>query len=80
MKHEAFVTDTTRVILSGAIVAYFGWALLAHYNTGLEEALKNVLLIVVGFWLGSAKPRGDAPQPVTVTNPPSDPVPVEPAG
>jgi hypothetical protein len=53
-------TDTARTLLSGAILLYFGWALLFHYNTGLEEALKNVLLIVVGFWLGGAKRSGDA--------------------
>lgn len=53
--HQAFVTDTTRVLLSLAILIYFGWALIAHWNTGLEEALKNVLLIVVGFWMGGAK-------------------------
>jgi hypothetical protein len=56
--HHAFVTDTTRVLLSAAILIYFGWALVWHYNTGLEEALKNVLLIVVGFWLGGAKRIG----------------------
>jgi hypothetical protein len=60
--HHAFVTDTTRVLLSAAILIYFGWALVWHYNTGLEEALKNVLLIVVGFWLGGAK-RVDRPEP-----------------
>jgi hypothetical protein len=59
MIRHAFVTDTARVLLSAAIVAYFGWALWMHYNTGLEEALKNVLLIVVGFWMGSAKRGGD---------------------
>lgn len=53
--HQAFVTDTTRVLLSLAILIYFGWALIVHWNTGLEEALKNVLLIVVGFWMGGAK-------------------------
>jgi hypothetical protein len=37
--HHAFVTDTTRVLLSAAILIYFGWALVWHYNTGLEEAL-----------------------------------------
>lgn len=57
----AFVTDTTRVLLSATILVYFGWALVAHWNTGLEEALKNVLLIVVGFWMGSAK-RVDKPE------------------
>ena len=67
--------DTPRIIFSAAIVLYFGWALVTHYNTGLEEALKNVLLIVAGFWLGSAKPH-DA-QPGEVTNPPERPVPVE---
>lgn len=53
--NQAFATDATRVLLSLAILIYFGWALLMHWNTGLEEALKNVLLIVVGFWLGGAK-------------------------
>jgi len=60
---SAFVTDTTRVLLSAAILVYFGWALIWHYNTGLEEALKNVLLIVVGFWLGGSKRMADSAQP-----------------
>lgn len=63
--NAAFVTDTTRVILSVAILFYFGSALWLHYNTGLEEALKNVLLIVVGFWLGGAKRSAEAPKEPT---------------
>ena len=61
--HQAFVTDTTRVLLSLAILIYFGWALMIHWNTGLEEALKNVLLIVVGFWMGGAKRSASEPAP-----------------
>lgn len=49
------LTEATRVTVTIVIMLYFGGALILHYNTGLEEALKNVLLIVVGFWMGSAK-------------------------
>lgn len=62
--NQAIATDVTRVLLSLAILIYFGWALIAHWNTGLEEALKNVLLIVVGFWMGGAKrSSGEAATP-----------------
>ncbi|MFD2501505.1 hypothetical protein ACFSTI_25210 [Rhizorhabdus histidinilytica] len=41
------------------IVAYFGWALLNHYSEGLEETLKNIVMLAVGFWLGSSKGSAD---------------------
>ena len=62
--------DWPRIGLTGAIVLFYGYALLVHYDTGLEEALKNILLIAVGFWLGSSKrsPSSDA------SGKPGDPV------
>lgn len=43
-----------RMILSSAIVLYFGYGLMEHYNAGFEEMLKNTFMIVVGYWLGSS--------------------------
>lgn len=50
--------DIPRIAVSIILLAYFGYALLAHYSDGLEETLKNALMIVVGYWLGSS--RGSA--------------------
>lgn len=44
-----------RLALTGSIICLFGWALITHWSTGLEETLKNIVLLAVGFWLGSSK-------------------------
>lgn len=57
------MTDTLkelpRLAISGAIIAYFGYAIFAHWTTGLEETLKNIVMVVVGYWLGSSKGSSD---------------------
>lgn len=50
--------DLPRLIVSATLLGYFGYALIEHYSDGLEETLKNALMIVVGYWLGSS--RGSA--------------------
>ena len=52
--------DWPRLAITAAIVIYFGWALAAHYSNGLEETLKNVTMLAVGFWLGSSKGSADS--------------------
>lgn len=47
--------DWPRLAITTAIIVYFGWALVVHYSDGLEETLKNVVMLAVGFWLGSSK-------------------------
>jgi hypothetical protein len=47
--------EWARLIMSAAIVGYFGWALIAHWSNGIEETLKSAFMIAVGFWLGSSK-------------------------
>jgi len=75
-----------RLVMSAAIVAYFGWALIAHWSNGIEETLKSAFMIAVGYWLGSSKGSSDkaavlasGPQPVEVVNPTDRPVPTEDA-
>lgn len=43
-----------RVALSAAIIAFFGYGLMEHWNDGLEQVLKDGFMIVVGYWLGSS--------------------------
>ncbi len=51
--------DAPRLVLSAVIIVYFGWALLNHYSEGLEETLKNIVMLAVGYWLGSSKGSSD---------------------
>ncbi|WP_374651071.1 hypothetical protein [Rhizorhabdus sp.] len=51
--------DAPRLILSAIIIALFGWALAYHYSDGLEEVLKNLAVMVAGYWLGSSKGSSD---------------------
>jgi len=55
MNWEMFQKDLPRLVLTGAILALFAYGIFAHYSTGLEETLKNVVMLAVGFWLGSSK-------------------------
>jgi hypothetical protein len=52
-------SDWPRLALSTVIVGYFGYALIAHYSEGLEETLKNIVMLAVGYWLGSSKGSTD---------------------
>lgn len=51
--------DLPRIIITALIMAYFGYALIHHWSEGLEETLKNVVMLAVGFWLGSSKGSSD---------------------
>ena len=51
--------DLPRVIITVVIMTYFGYALINHWSEGLEETLKNVVMLAVGFWLGSSKGSSD---------------------
>lgn len=44
-----------RLFITAVILLAFVAALVFHYGTGLEETLKNVVMLAVGFWLGSSK-------------------------
>ena len=52
--------EAPRIALTAVIVGYFGWALYAHWSNGLEETLKNVTMLAIGFWLGSSKGSVDS--------------------
>lgn len=51
--------DLPRIIITAVIMTYFGYALFNHWSEGLEETLKNVVMLAVGFWLGSSKGSSD---------------------
>lgn len=51
--------DLPRLALSAVIIAYFGWAMVYHWSDGLEETLKNLAVMAVGYWLGSSKGSSD---------------------
>jgi hypothetical protein len=53
------LTEYARLVMSAAIVFYFGWALFAHWSEGIEETLKSAFMIAVGYWLGSSKGSAD---------------------
>jgi hypothetical protein len=74
-------SDWPRLALSAAIVALFGYALVQHYSDGLEEVIKNAMLLSVGYWLGSSKGSTDKTRHLA-ENPsgtPADPVNVKQA-
>ena len=52
-------TDLPSIIITAVIMTYFGYALCSHWSEGLEETLKNVVMLAVGFWLGSSKGSSD---------------------
>lgn len=51
--------DAPRFALSAALIAYFGYAMAAHWSEGIEETLKAAFMIAVGYWLGSSKGSAD---------------------
>lgn len=51
--------DTPRFLLTAVIIGYFGYALFAHWSEGLEETLKNIVMLAIGYWLGSSKGSSD---------------------
>lgn len=53
------IKELPRLVLSALIIAFFGYALFAHWTTGLEETLKNITMLAVGYWLGSSKGSTD---------------------
>lgn len=51
--------DFPRFLLTAVIIVYFGYGLALHWSEGLEETLKNVVMLAIGFWLGSSKGSSD---------------------
>jgi hypothetical protein len=47
-----------RVGVTAAVLALVAYAVVNHWSDGLEELLKAMAMIVVGYWLGSS--RGSA--------------------
>jgi hypothetical protein len=52
--------EIPRLAITGVILALFAYGVVIHWGTGLEETLKNVTLLAVGFWLGSSKGSTDS--------------------
>lgn len=51
--------DWPRLALTIFIMALLGYAALEHYSPGIEETIKAIVLIAVGYWLGSSKGSAD---------------------
>lgn len=79
-----------RVVVASSIAAIAGyavfslWVVLYSGDAALKGDVigtwKSFAVLAFGFWLGSSsggKAKDGAPQPVTVENPPEQPIPVE---
>lgn len=77
-----------RIVVAVSGFVLIGFACVSIYVLGwtTDDVTKgnvigtwvNFAMLAVGFWLGSSsggKAKDGEPQPVTVTNPPSDPIP-----
>lgn len=47
--------DWPRLALSAFIMALLGYAAWFYYSPGIEETIKAIVLIAVGYWLGSSE-------------------------
>lgn len=47
--------DWPRLVMSAFILALLGYAAWFHYSPGIEETIKAIVLIAVGYWLGSSE-------------------------
>lgn len=56
---DSFWKELPRMILSGFIVGYFGYALVCHWTAGIEQTVVNVVMIMIGYWFGSSKGSTD---------------------
>lgn len=56
---ESLIRELPRLVISAVIIGFFGYALVAHWTGGLEETLKNITMLAVGYWLGSSKGSSD---------------------
>jgi len=73
--------DWPRLVFAAAVVVYFGYALGFHWTNGIEETLKNITMLVVGYFFGSSKGSSDKDKLLadSPTGTPADPVSVTPA-
>ena len=70
--------DWPRLVMTVFIMALLGFASFHHYSPGIEETIKAIVLIAVGYWLGSSegskektellatRPTGEIDDPVHV--------------
>lgn len=76
--------DYPRLALTVFIMLLLGYASWEHYSPGIEETIKAIALIAVGYWLGSSKGSADKtdmlepPRKVEIDQPSDHPVPVDP--
>lgn len=53
--------DIPRLIITMSILLYFGYALMFRYTNGIEETLKSIVMLAVGYWLA----KNDAQEKAT---------------
>lgn len=51
--------ELPRLAISAAILLYFGYALVVHWTAGVEQTITNLVVMAVGYWLGSSKGSQD---------------------
>lgn len=68
--------DWPRLALTAFIMALLGYAAWHHYSPGIEETIKAVALIAVGYWLGSSKGSQDKTDALAARTPepPTEPI------
>lgn len=76
--------DWPRLAMTVFIMVLLGYAAWSHYSPGIEETIKAIVLIAVGYWLGSSEGSKEKtemmdrhPREVEVVNDRSHPVPTE---
>ena len=47
--------DWPRLVLTAFIMVLLGFAAWNHYSPGIEETIKAIVLIAVGYWMGSSE-------------------------
>lgn len=51
--------DWPRLALTTFILAIFAYVIVRHYSASLEETVKAIVMLAVGYWLGSSKGSAD---------------------
>lgn len=47
--------DWPRLVLTAFIMALFGYVVVQHYSPSIEQTVLSVVMLAVGYWLGSSK-------------------------
>lgn len=51
--------DWPRLALTALVMGLFGFAVVTHYSESIEQTLLSIVMLAVGYWLGSSKGSSD---------------------